>query len=185
MQSHGPMPGPTGRTRCPKPLPPYLETPTLLYLLSADPKAGCWPQSTQPDPRMLATPQGGISPALPFPSLFPPSLSTAASRKPGKSGMSPAQPMFAAQLHPISACGARNLRASPSPGRPPGVVAVSTGGGSHHHPGPGHHTAHTACSLRCQHGVRSGQALAFRRMRASRVISRGREGGRDGARPAC
>lgn len=84
--------------------------------------------------------------------------------------------MSAAQLHPISACGERSPRASPSPGQPPGVAAVSTGGGSHRHSGPGHCTALMAHSLRCQHGVRSGQAPGFRRMRASRVISCGREG---------
>lgn len=63
------MPRPAGRTRHPKLLPSCLETPTLLYLLRADPKAGGPPQDTQLDPKTLATSQGGISPTLPFPSL--------------------------------------------------------------------------------------------------------------------
>lgn len=91
--------------------------------LRADHKAGCWFQNIEPNTKIFATPQGNIRPALPFPSEQ--------------------ERVGSAQLHPTSTCRASSLRAPPSPGQPPGVAVMSTGGGSrcHHHPGPGHHTA--------------------------------------------
>lgn len=121
-----------------------------------DHKSGCWSQNKEPNTKILASPQGNIRPALPFPSEQ--------------------ERVGSAQLHPTYTHAGSSPRAPSSPDQLLGV-AVEQEEGATATTTLGQGIIQLVCSLHCQHGVRSGQVPAFRGIHASQVISCGREGG--------